>query len=86
MSKGFGGSDFAKVVSDRESNAVLSQVLQRNRDQEQRALARQAEGTHGICEDCGLDIDPERVRFIPEATRCVDCQAEQDARDAPGGA
>lgn len=37
------------------------------------ALARIEEGEYGVCEDCGEDIAPGRLRLDPAATRCVEC-------------
>ena len=38
------------------------------------ALARMAEGSYGVCAQCGDDIPVERMRANPGATRCVRCQ------------
>ena len=65
-------TDFAQVMSDREVNDRLVQLLSENREQVERALSRLAEGKYGECEDCGNRIPTERLRFSPEATRCVD--------------
>ncbi|QIG40854.1 molecular chaperone DnaK [Microbacterium sp. 4R-513] len=40
------------------------------------ALARVADGTYGVCVDCGRRIPVERLRVRPTATRCVDCAAK----------
>jgi RNA polymerase-binding transcription factor DksA len=37
------------------------------------ALERIANGTYGVCADCGTDIDPKRLRALPNATRCISC-------------
>ncbi len=37
------------------------------------SLARVADGTYGKCARCGVDIPPERLEFMPEATHCVQC-------------
>jgi DnaK suppressor protein len=71
-------TDFAQVMSDREVNDRLVQLLSENREQVERALSRLAEGKYGECEDCGNRIPTERLRFRPEATRCVDCQGRWD--------
>ena len=71
-------TDFAQVMSDREVNDRLVQLLSENREQVERALSRLAEGKYGECEDCGQRIPTERLRFRPEATRCVDCQGRWD--------
>jgi RNA polymerase-binding transcription factor DksA len=39
------------------------------------ALKRIAEGTYGVCTRCGADIDPKRLKALPNATRCISCAA-----------
>ena len=41
----------------------------------QGALRRIAEGTYGVCVQCGADIDPKRLEALPIATRCISCAA-----------
>ena len=41
----------------------------------QGALRRIAEGTYGICVQCGADIDSKRLKALPIATRCISCAA-----------
>ena len=36
-------------------------------------LERIAKGTYGVCARCGTDIDPKRLRALPNATRCISC-------------
>ncbi len=47
------------------------------------ALGRIAEGTFGICEDCGKRISQRRLRANPSATLCIECQKlrEQEEKD-----
>jgi DnaK suppressor protein len=78
MSKGFGESDFAQVLSDRATGESVKRLLDENRRQAQRATSRRAQGEYGICEDCGERISAERLAVLPEATRCVRCQARQE--------
>lgn len=75
MSKGFGESDFAQVQSERANSQTIRQVLERDRAQADHARDRQAQGASGICEDCGRQIGEERLTALPDATRCVTCQA-----------
>ena len=42
------------------------------------ACKRLAEGTYGICADCGADIPIERLRAQPAAARCVECQQRHE--------
>ena len=49
------------------------------------ALARLEEGDYGYCSECGDDISPQRLRALPFALRCKDCEearevAQQRAR------
>jgi DnaK suppressor protein len=78
MSKGFGESDFAQVLSDRATNESVQRLLDENRRQAQRATSRRDAGEYGVCEDCGQKISDERLSFLPEATRCVGCQTRQE--------
>lgn len=78
LTRDYEDTDWAQVMSDREVNDRLVQLLSENREQVERALSRIAEGRYGECEDCGERISTERMRFRPEATRCVECQARWD--------
>jgi DnaK suppressor protein len=42
------------------------------------------EGTYGICEDCEEEINPERLKIIPFAIRCRDCQEAKEELEAAG--
>jgi DnaK suppressor protein len=78
MSKGFGESDFAQILSDKATTDSVQRLLDENRQQAERATSRKATGEYGVCEDCGQKISAERLQFLPEATRCVTCQARQE--------
>lgn len=49
------------------------------------ALLRITRGEFGECVDCGTTIATERLRLVPWAPRCFDCQdrAERDERRIP---
>jgi len=38
------------------------------------AIRKINEGTYGICEDCGEEISEARLKVLPFATHCRDCQ------------
>jgi DnaK suppressor protein len=42
------------------------------------ALRKIDEGTYGKCEDCGEDISMERLKVLPFAIYCVDCQERRE--------
>src|SRR5262245_54504601 len=37
------------------------------------ALERVHSGEYGMCEDCGNEINPERLEALPTARRCIEC-------------
>jgi len=57
----------AKGVSlKRNEAALLWQV--------EHALQKFEQGTYGICESCGVPIDRARLKAIPYALYCLECQ------------
>jgi RNA polymerase-binding transcription factor DksA len=39
------------------------------------ALNRIAEGSYGVCAQCGEPIDPKRLKALPTAIKCIACAA-----------
>ena len=39
----------------------------------ERALEKLAEGSYGVCDDCGAEIPAGRLRIRPESVHCVRC-------------
>jgi DnaK suppressor protein len=42
------------------------------------ALRKLREGTYGICEDCGEEISEPRLKILPFAIFCTDCQERRE--------
>ena len=42
------------------------------------ALERVGDGTYGCCEQCGAQIDPERLEILPTTPVCVACAQTED--------
>ncbi len=42
------------------------------------ALSRLEEGTYGNCFECGDEISPKRLRALPFAVRCKDCEEARE--------
>ncbi len=42
------------------------------------ALRKLDEGTYGICEDCGEAISEQRLKILPFAIYCTDCQERRE--------
>lgn len=45
------------------------------------ALDRLKSGTYGICEDCPKQISIDRLKALPFASLCINCQREQERMD-----
>lgn len=63
---------------DRLNQIGVGNVLETKLGRVERALARVEAGTYGTCEVCGTDIDPRRLRAMPESTTCVSCPRPRD--------
>lgn len=73
-------ADVADYVHQRELHDTMQDVLDREAAQVREAQQRLAEGSYGICADCGKKIPEARLRARPEATLCVDCQAKRESQ------
>lgn len=74
--------DAADTSEEVETHAALisgAEEKLRNLDE---ALTRLEEGRYGICLGCRLPIPLERLRAIPFAAYCVDCQETRNRRGA----
>ena len=47
------------------------------------AHRRLADGSYGVCIDCGGDVGFERLRAEPAAARCIDCQQRHEKTYRP---
>jgi RNA polymerase-binding transcription factor DksA len=50
------------------------------------ARGRLADGSYGICLDCGAEIAFERLQATPTAVRCIRCQTAHEKTYATPGA
>ena len=82
-------------ASDLEDRAVADLLVDLNLTEVERdvdelravqaALGRIESGSYGLCASCGRQIDPERLRAIPETPLCIDCasRAERHTAETP---
>ena len=61
--------EFLYSLSDMERNQLL---------QVEQALKNISEGTYGVCDECGEDIEEKRLKAVPWATYCLRCQELAD--------
>ncbi len=45
------------------------------------SLRKLDDGTYGACDDCEEEISPGRLKVLPFATRCRDCQEDFEESD-----
>ncbi|MFP5348073.1 MAG: TraR/DksA family transcriptional regulator [Actinomycetes bacterium] len=71
-------ADTGAKAFEREQEMTLAHNTQELVLQNQRALARIADGTYGTCESCGNAIGKRRLQVFPRATLCVACKQLQE--------
>lgn len=66
--------DLSTQNSNSHQQLSILEVRNQVRLQLDTALQRLEEGTYGLCEDCQRPITEERLKALPFARRCIDCQ------------
>jgi len=69
--------DVARSLTDVETNASLIERAEERLRSIEDAFIRLNRGRYGICEQCENDIAVERLKVLPFAIYCVDCQQER---------
>jgi len=72
--------DLAQESSKNELSLHLAEVESRELGQIDKAIQKIGEGTYGVCEKCGVNISPARLKALPFANKCIRCQ-EEDERE-----
>ncbi|HHC07775.1 MAG TPA: TraR/DksA family transcriptional regulator [Actinobacteria bacterium] len=70
-------ADAGAATAERTEVLGLVETLKRSLDEVDAALERIAEGSYGICEQCGRPIGAARLEARPTARLCVECKARQ---------
>jgi DnaK suppressor protein len=71
-----GESSEADIQEDIEFALIQMKAETLNKITE--ALSRLEEGTFGYCFDCGEEISPKRLRALPFAVRCKECEQARE--------
>ena len=66
-------SEQAIDLADDEALTGIDEVLRQEIREIRQALLRIENGTYGTCASCGAEINPERLKALPFATRCIKC-------------
>jgi phage/conjugal plasmid C-4 type zinc finger TraR family protein len=70
--------DIAQALEQMGRDASLAEVERREMLAIERALAKMATGSFGICEDCSEEIPSKRLMVMPAARLCANCQAFEE--------
>jgi RNA polymerase-binding transcription factor DksA len=73
-------ADAGAKTFEREQEISLANNSREMLLQSERALARIADGTYGVCESCGNPIGKLRLQVFPRATLCMTCKQRQERR------
>jgi DnaK suppressor protein len=65
--------DNATEVDQYTGNVSVETSLEKQLQDVLSALERIGKGTYGICENCGKEIDIERLKANPSARTCIKC-------------
>lgn len=75
------GGDFMDVATDNLEYELNYLFEEREREKLQNiddAFARMKEGTYGECDECGEDIEIDRLLALPFTHLCLDCKSKQE--------
>lgn len=72
-------ADQGSATFSRELDMTLEERARESLEQIERALARIAEGTYGVCVRCGDPIPEARLEAVPEADLCISCKEREES-------
>ncbi|MBI3290477.1 TraR/DksA C4-type zinc finger protein [Candidatus Microgenomates bacterium] len=64
---------FSWHLQTQETQRAMHEHLIEFRETLRRSLEKLKKGAYGICEDCGNQIEDERLKVMPTAAICVAC-------------
>ncbi len=70
---GTGVDENASEVEEYADNLALENALEKQLKETSEALERMEKGSFGVCENCGREIDIERLQAYPAAKKCIQC-------------
>src|SRR5262249_7373628 len=76
-----GGGESAEADIQEEIEFSLVQMKSETLNKINDALARLEHGTYGNCYECGEEIAEKRLRALPFAVRCKDCEEAREVAE-----
>ena len=74
-------ADFSEQAIQRQNDEVVDHLEVEVREELRHvihALDRLEDGEGEICERCGEDINPERLKILPWASLCIRCAEDEE--------
>jgi len=71
-------AEIASELFDIEHYMALKKLQMEEVKNIERAERKIEEGTYGLCENCGKEIDRRRLELLPQARLCIDCARKED--------
>lgn len=68
----------SELIGELNHKISRLEALQNRQKKLETVLQKSKEEDFGLCESCGEPIPFERLKIIPESTRCISCQNEED--------
>ncbi|HEY3307515.1 MAG TPA: TraR/DksA C4-type zinc finger protein [Desulfuromonadaceae bacterium] len=62
---------------------TVANIRQDQLIQMEQAERKLQEGSYGICENCGQEIDERRLELMPFANYCMPCQEQREEPEKP---
>lgn len=73
--------DLGGDATDEETSFKILEIESASVHQIDTALKRIDAGTYGSCDECSAAINPERLKALPFATLCINCQREKEREE-----
>jgi len=72
--------DSGTATFERERDLTLENNIKDLAGRVNAALEKIDKGTYGICDNCGAEIDPARLKAVPYANLCITCKTDEESR------
>lgn len=67
----------SELIGELNHKISRLETLQERRAKLKKVLQKSGDETFGLCESCSEPIPFERLKILPETTRCIPCQNEE---------
>ncbi|MGD8454785.1 MAG: TraR/DksA family transcriptional regulator [Anaerolineales bacterium] len=72
----------AKAFTQRERKEAIIADAEQQWEKIENAFDRLSRGMYGRCSQCGGDINLDRLKVIPAAEYCIECQGNLEKKDS----